>query len=330
MKESLQNKIVAYLAEMLGVEVQFHPFLGAANLPHHLTETYEIKEWQILGHRFLAMIANDGELTPASVEKQEEWLRQKTGLRGILVTNTMAAYNRKRLIERKIPFVVPGNQLYLPDLGLDLRDYLTKARPAVSKLSPASQVVLLAWILRRLDPATELAATRLAGLLNYTKMTMSRALDELRLLQLIERQGESRSAGFRFLLDGRQLWEKARPYLRSPVTRRIYLDEWFAGSEFKAGESALEEKSMLAHSGRATWAVTTGQWKRLQKEPYTHIIPEASKEMAHAEFELWRYDPRLLGEPPCVDPLSLALSFSDADDERVQMAVDQLLRGVRW
>ena len=38
----------------------------------------------------------------------------------------MASYERKRLIEQKVPSIVPGNQLYLPDLGLDLREYFRR------------------------------------------------------------------------------------------------------------------------------------------------------------------------------------------------------------
>ena len=34
----------------------------------------------------------------------------------------LASYNRKRLIDQGIAFVVPGNQLYLPFMALDLRE----------------------------------------------------------------------------------------------------------------------------------------------------------------------------------------------------------------
>jgi hypothetical protein len=37
------------------------------------------------------------------------------------------------LIEQKVSFIVPGNQLYLPDLGLDLREYFRQR--AVDPLS---------------------------------------------------------------------------------------------------------------------------------------------------------------------------------------------------
>ena len=75
---------------------------------------------------------------------------------------------------------------------------------------------------------------------------------------------------------------------------------------------------------------TGGEWKQIQKEPGLHIIPEASKDMAHAEFEVWHYDPRLLAEKPVVDRLSLALSLAHIADERVQISIDELLGGVKW
>ncbi len=45
-------------------------------------------------------------------------------------------------IAQKVPFIVPGNQLYLPDLGLDLREYfrqrMTFWNTNQSNLRPAS------------------------------------------------------------------------------------------------------------------------------------------------------------------------------------------------
>jgi len=60
------------------------------------------------------------------------------------------------------------------------------------------------------------------------------------------------------------------------------------------------------------------------------LIPEAAKDNAHAEFELWRYDPTLLANTDKVDSLSLVLSFQDNPDERIQMAVDDVLRKFPW
>ena len=102
------------------------------------------------------------------------------------------------------------------------------------------------------------------------------------------------------------------------------------GVDFKAGESALSELTMLGFRQRDTWAITSAEWKKIQKEPGLHIIPDVSKDMAHAEFEIWHYDPRLFAEKPLVDRLSLALSLESINDDRVQIAIDELLGGVPW
>lgn len=330
MRAHLQAKAAAYLREILGVEAVFTPFPGLGRLPLHIAESYEIAHCALMGREFMALHGHDAGPTPAAMTKHADWLHQKTGLRCLFLLETVSAYERKRLIESKIPFLAPGQQLYLPDLGLDLREQFRTPQRHSQSLSPAAQVVVLACLLRRLDPRSEFTGAGLAGQFGYTKMTMTRALDELRQLELVECEGERRFARHRFLITGRELWEKARPVLRSPVKKRVYVDEWFAGCDFKAGESAMEELTMLSVPPRTIWAITSEKWKHIQKEPGLHMIPEVSKEMAHAEFEIWHYDPALLAEKPLVDRLSLALSLESINDDRVQIAIDELLGGVPW
>ena len=323
-------KILSYLDDTLGLEAKLSPLAGADALPYNLRSSYEVQELRLLNRDFLVCLAREAGQTPASIEKQMEWLERQTGRRAVYAAESLASYNRKRLIERKIPFIVPGNQLYVPDLGLDLREHIRKAKEEVKKLAPASQALVLGVILRRFEPLNTFTATGLAGRLCYSKMTMSRAIDELKTLKLVEVSGIGIHAGHRFAKTGRELWEQARPYLRSPVKKRIYLDEWSQGLDFQAGESALAKKTMIGRPQRTIWAVTSDQWNPLQSSAAIHIIPEISKDSAHVEFELWHYDPALLADKPIVDSLSLALSLSDATDERLQMAVDELLRGVSW
>lgn len=330
MKANLQAQASAYLREILGVEAVFAPFPGLGRLPLYITEAYGIAQCTLMGREFMALVARESGPTPAAMTKQADWLHQKTGLRCLFVLEKVGAYERKRLIESKSPFLAPGQQLYLPDLGLDLREQFRAPRRASFKISPPGQVVVLACLLRRMDPQSEFTGASLAERFGYTKMTMTRALDELRQLELVECEGERRFARHRFLVTGRALWEQVRPVLRSPVKKCVYVDEWFPGCDFVAGESALAQLSMLVAPPRATWAITSEEWKQIQKEPGLHMIPEVSKNMAHAEFEIWHYNPRLLAAKPLVDRLSLALSLSDIKDERVEISIDELLGGVPW
>ncbi len=330
MKGNFQTKVIDYIREILGADATFSRFPDAESLPLHITETYQIDRCELLGVTFLSLQIRREKPTSAAMTKQSDWLHLKTGLRSLFVLESVSSYDRKRLIENKTPFLVPGLQMYLPDLGLDLRENFKVAQRTVENLSLPGQVVVLACILRRIDPQAEFTGASLAERFGYTKMTMTRALDEMRHFEFVEVQGERRFARHRFLVTGKELWSKAMPVLRSPVKKRIYLDEWFPGLDFQAGETALSEQTDLGFPQRAVWAVTSSEWKHLQKSSDIRIIPDVSKDMAHAEFEVWHYAPKLLAEKPFVDPLSLALSMQRHPDERVNMSIDRLLNLVPW
>lgn len=330
MREKWTIKSEAYLVNTLGLAARFSPAPEAEHWPLYLSEAYDALRCDLAGSSFWALHVREATFTPDSFAKHADWLLQRSGLRSLFVLDALALRQRRRLIEGKIPFLCPDNQLYLPDLGLDLREQVKATPKKVAQLAPAAQVLLLACLHRKIIPGETFTGVSLGAKFGYTKMTMARALDELRQFQWVETEGNRQTSRHRFVIGGQKLWEQARPRLRSPVTKRLYLEEWFRGEKFKAGESALEELTLLGSPRRATWAVTPKRWKTLQHEPGAHLIPEAAKDNAHAEFELWRYDPALLATASSVDVLSLALSFQDHPDERIQMAVDEVLRKFPW
>ena len=46
--------------------------------------------------------------------------------------------------------------------------------------------------------------------------------------------------------------------------------------------------------------------------------------------ELWRYDPGILTETNYVDPLSLCLAYKHSEDERIEMALEQIITDYTW
>src|SRR5690606_1390618 len=111
---------------------------------------------------------------------------------------------------------------------------------------------------------------------------------------------------------------------RSPVQRRVFVEGLQEIPEVTAGLSALAEKTMLNAPPRQIRAVTSKELKDLRKDKDFRVVPESAYGLATLELEVWRYDPRLLGEKGVVDPLSLYLSLVDTDDERVEGALNDL------
>ena len=318
-----------YLAEVAGVRMDAQANTGTS-LPQHLAQLYALYRLRLGERRFLGIVLREpGSFQPARFEKHLARL-QEAGADGYcLIAAALPTYVRHRLVERHIPFVVPGRQLSWPALGavVEAGDRGGKmAGAAGDRLMPATQVVILYAINGQMGgPLTPRVLT---GRLGYTAMTMSRALDEIEAHNLgrVSRRGRERLLDFP---EGRvALWEKSRALLRNPVreTVRVWRRELPAQGCWWAGETALARYSLLAEPGEPVLALGRETWKPLADKLEQVPIPEPDT----CQVQIWRYDPGLLAHKDRVDPFSLYLSLREEPDERVQLALEQLMEVAAW
>jgi hypothetical protein len=274
------------------------------------------------------MDANPEEQSPATVRKHMDMLQSKQQADLIYVREQVTAYNRKRLIEQKVPFIVPGNQMYLPMLAIDLREHFRRIREeAAPTFSPSTQVVVLHAMLR--DAGQVLIPSEMAPLLGYSAMTMTRAFDELETAKLAEVMVRGRERCLRFIGDRREIWENAQPFLRNPVSKRLFIRR-IDGSESAncAGLTALAHYSMLAQPAYTTYALSREDWKALRQQ---HKIIEVSAQDPDAsEIEVWWYSPARFAEHGMVDRLSLYLSLKADHNERTETALEEMMEKFKW
>ena len=94
----------------------------------------------------------------------------------------------------------------------------------------------------------------------------------------------------------------------------------------KSGLTALSDQTMLGEPDRETYAIYSKHRTELEKI-------QVSKEQAEMEnlpiVQLMKYDISLLAENGYIDPISLVLSLTEKD-ERIEMAVDELMDGKSW
>jgi DNA-binding MarR family transcriptional regulator len=242
----------------------------------------------------------------------------------------ISAYDRRRLIEQRVAFIVPGTQAYLPSLLLDLRErFQSSAAPRSSeRLSPSTQAVLLNVIYNRIADLDGITAPR--GFGRYSKMTLSRAIAELRQYGLVQTEAHGRTKRGHFSLSGRELWEKSLPHLRSPIRKTIYVTAEELARIPPGREAGLTALARLSLINQPALGVFAYHQRFSVAEPNRGIFratPHA--EEAAAQIELWAYDPLPEARPqPTVDRLSLFLTLKDDPDERVQAALEALMKGV--
>ncbi|MFV1966901.1 MAG: hypothetical protein ACC628_15860 [Pirellulaceae bacterium] len=321
-------RIREYLNETLGIAVSPVKWTASRRLPVFLRDGYTFYQTEVLAVPCLLM-SDDGEETrsPATVRKHMEQVRPKWDGEIIYVRDHLAAYERKQLIAQKVPFLVPGNQLYLPMLGIDLREHFRSLHRAAPTLSPAAQAVVLHLLLQS-DQEIHTPA-ELAERLGYTKMSMTRVFNEMEAEDLGDIEMEGRQRCLTLDVARQELWRKALPLMRSPVKQRKHIHAPSRDSRWLvAGLSALAKYSMLASPPVPVVATTTKQWKRLQKQ--FDFEPTAADDPDSTQVEIWSYDPELFARNKAIDRLSLFLSLRDSKDERVQAALEEMMEAVRW
>ena len=327
------EKLIRYLESLVGTPPKLEKMEQEKRkgLPLYLYSRYEFFKWEWLACTTLLAIDNediDNDTSPSEYAKHAELLARHFGMPVALVLNHLDSYKRNRLVQYGVPFVMPGNQLFLPPFA-DLRERFPRlSNTAKPHLPAAAQVVILHHILKK--PSPGLSLRELARQLGYSPMTMSNVCTELVEHGLCTGIENKRLRKLHFNAEGRLLWEKAKPLLTSPVRKRIWLR--FSRREgnplLKAGISALSDCTMLSDDPLPCFACRESALHRMVERG--EVIGTGGNDTADCQVEAWKYEPETLGDVGRVDCLSLYLSLADSPDERVQSSLESLLETARW
>jgi DNA-binding MarR family transcriptional regulator len=245
----------------------------------------------------------------------------------IFVDSAASSHNRRRLVEHNVPFVIPGNQMYLPGLGIDFREHFKQLRRKRPTLSPSTQAVVLYAIYHAEGRA--LGPSDTAQRLGYTAMTMSRAFDELEGIGVGEHSVKGKERCLQLAESRRKLWEDTLPFMRSPTRKALHiLGVGKSAQGVTAGLTALARYSMLVEPENPVLAYHPDEWKAYARQHSYQAL--AGPEPGSTEIQLWTYSPVLFAQDGLADRLSLYLSLKDTTDERIESALEEMIEGMRW
>lgn len=319
------TELVEYLNTTLGLDVVVGDLIESG-LPFFVRDRYVLRGAEILGRKSVLIFPRDAErVRPQILQKDMERIREASDRMPIWVSLHVDAYERRKLIESRVSFVVPRFQAYLPELLLDAREHFPRLRSAraPNRFSPATQQFFLEALY---SGTLEIDHFRPKQAV-YSAMSRSRAISELEASGLLETEMTGRNRRASFHEPREQVWEKALPLLNSPVKRCVYLTDRTQAAEKapKAGFTALADLSMLTpprlpvYAQKICYSKASPDWW----EPL--VTPHVDE--ARAQLQLWSYRPLKEKAPiDCVDRLSLYLSLKDQDDSRTQEALSQLVK----
>jgi DNA-binding MarR family transcriptional regulator len=232
------------------------------------------------------------------------------------------------MVRLGIPFIVPGSQVFLPPLLVDLRERQPVAikRSRGKMLTPAAQCLVLFHLQR--ESLSKKPLQEIAKLIGYSPIMVTMVKRELESAGICEALKQGRSVTLSFLHDRRELWDRVEPLLSSPCRRNWVKWAKPDPTALLAGMSALSHLTMISDDPLPTYALGRKIFRAHNEQGDFHVCHE--RDEANACLESWSYDPRILFRSAIVDTLSLYLSLRGSADERVQQQLETLIREFPW
>ncbi len=317
------NKLEKYINELLGIQLATKTLNKALEktLPLYLKEMYIIKKALLFDKELMLLEQKTKEnLTADQYRKQITLFENTFNCPVVLVLDHLEAYNRKRLIEKQIAFIIPGKQMFIPQLLIDLREYRNTAQKKKEKIQPAAQCILLYHLLK--ENIENMNFKILAQKINYTQMTITRGARELEDKQLCRVEGTNERRII-FPENKKTLWRNALPYLQNPLKKKIYVEDFIEQNLlFEAGFTALTRLTNIAGEEKDCFAISKTDYMYLRKHNQINITNKTEGRIC---LEIWKYAPNILSENNIVDPLSLYLTLKDTEDERVEIEIEKMV-----
>ena len=316
----LMNQYIAYIEETLHVSANASVFEHSGTLPLYLRNGYELYSLMIQNVQcLLARPKEPANLT--ELRKQCGQLKKLTGLDCVLCLEGVRIYTKEKMLSEGIPFVIAGQQVYMPFLGLALTRNGAREIPHTEQISFSTQKLLLTAIY---NGWTQITLTEASKHLGMSKMSMTRCFDELQALGLPVVKSEGKMRRFVWENGRRALWDTARPFLRNPVSLQYRLGEQIdLDSKKLGGMSALCHYTMLADNPYPVYAISKDTAKSLQLGRLPVIPDDENPVMV---LQIIRYDLEYR-DSAAIDPLTAILSLTDEEkaDPRVETAILEVL-----
>lgn len=262
-----------------------------------------------------------------ALQKQSGIIAEKYGIPVAFGFDNMTRSQRDSLLEKNVPFVSESGQLYLPFLGMALRNQFAHPKEVKKeKMMPITQALFLYLLYYCND--NPILKKDAAEALGVTRTSITRASEQLGAMGLIVQEAYGKECRMRMNEKGRSAFEKAKPYLINPVQQTVTIKSQKQYEAYPlSGESALAQQTMLGVPKIPARAVFKGV---IEIEKLQDIDTRWDTDGDVMRLELWKYNPNLYVKNGAVDPVSLYMCFENNVDERIEGAIEEYLENYKW
>lgn len=313
----------SYLKNTLGIKADITIWDNSESLPEELRDGRAYSVMEICGVKCLVISIMTDDFQLSSYLKQQKALEHYCDYPLVLCFERINSYQRKCLIENLQSFIVPENQLYMPFLGIALQEHFKAPAIAGKQLTAMAQYILLYFLYDK--ESVYHSKLEISQQLEISLMNVTRGVQELEELELLVTKKKGRSSMVTTALPKKELFERARPYLRNPVQKKLFVRE----NELLLALPITGQEALCVMNGRR---VTEHKVRAMEKRVFLDtsetlqvVDPAWDTGVSYVELEVWRYDPMRFTDGTIVDSISLKLSLEGESDKTVEMNINKLL-----
>ncbi|HBI52718.1 MAG TPA: hypothetical protein DDX72_08060 [Ruminococcaceae bacterium] len=321
------KKAIQYLLSVFGNKAVISD-AQAASFPLYMNDLYELQDISLLGTEYVLVKHRKQPLLKTdSLLKERAQIHRFTHKQPVFIFYDLRLPRRNVLIQNDFCFIVPDKQIYLP-----LSLILLNERDAIATEYPqtfikSTQIVFIYLLLRSVE---EINAHRLADRIHISVTTANRALNELTDRGILQKEGNHTRV--RYVMPDRiSAWNIGKQYLFNPVSHVHHLTKRQVdlNSEllYKSHDSALYALSDQFDENANTvdcYACATGDYEKILTGKNAGIDRTALDN--YINIQCLVYPPELFAEKGIVDIITLYAQYSDLPDERVQIALDEMIK----
>lgn len=292
-------------------------------LPLYLN-CYEYKVISLYGISYV-FVASKESLNVKAYKAQKHKIETLFNCPAVLVLDKPKALQRQNLIENNIIFVEVGKQLFMPSVGLVLRNMRERVPLQVEKFTPQMQLCALFFLYHR---EGEYTVKQISEKTKLNNMAITRGMSALEALKFVSSTSDGRTKYYRLCENEMCYLEKVEKHAISPVYKSVWVNKnKKLQNALRAGYSALSDYSMLADNEYETYAISKEAYKQIEKSVQIEF-EDLLNEQDYIKLEVWKYDPSLFAENGIVDKFSLYMSFGQGQDERTEEILKEIKESI--
>lgn len=319
--------MITELGHQLNMKLSVKPIEGKKGLPLYLSVR---PIYMVIGNGIefvIVELPDEGGFSVSKLKMQLGVYQEKFRLNVAYSMNNLSRYQREAMIQNGIPFVSLPNQIYLPFIGVLLKNSFRETSPVyVARFTPVTQALFLILAYSGMDD--KYSKSEVADVLGVTNTTITRATKQLSSIGALKEVNDGTTVYISKTADGADYLKMCEPYLINPVQKCIYVrtNELFEEVPI-AGESALSKRSMLNPPRIQTHAVFKGA---VNSGVYAEVNPDMEMMNDYICLEEWKYSPELFARDGLVDPISLFCTLKDNMDERIEEELERMMEEIQW